>query len=366
MSQIREMIAFVSRNLGVDADLNKNRRITIADIAARAGVSTGAVSYALNGRPGVSEATRTRILEISRAMGWAPHSAARSLSGAHTNTIGLVITRDPRSLGVEQFFMKFIAGIESALGQRDYSLLLHVVPSLPDEIRTLRQWHAAKKVDGVLLVDLRVDDPRLPVMSEMVDLPYVAVGHPVTPWPTTCIWTDDDAGMRECVRYLAQLGHRTIARVAGIPELAHTAVRDTAFVDEVAKLGISGRVVYTDYQPEQGAAATRSLLLDENRPTAIVYDNDVTALAGVGVAGELQLGVPDDVSIVAWDDSALCVASRPALSALTHDIVSFGEHAATRLLALIDGDAVASGPDATPVLLVRGSTGPAHGTDHIR
>lgn len=354
------MIAVVSRNPVSEDGFPKNRRITIADIAARAGVSTGAVSYALNGRPGVSEATRARVLEISREMGWAPHSAARSLSGAHTNTIGMVITRDPRSLGVEQFFMKFIAGIESALGQRDYSLLLHVVPSLSDEIRTLRRWHAARKVDGVLLVDLRKEDPRLPAMSEMPDLPYVAVGQPTTPWPTTCIWTDDDSGMRECVRYLVQLGHRTIARVAGIPDLAHTAVRDAAFSDEVAKLGIAGRVVYTDYQPEQGAAATRSLLLDPHRPTAIVYDNDVTALAGLGVAGELQLDVPDHVSIVAWDDSALCVASRPALSALTHDIVSFGEHAASRLLSLIDGHPAVSGPDATPVLRVRGSTGPAH------
>ena len=255
--------------------------------------------------------------------------------------------------------MKFVAGIESALGKRDYSLLLHVVPSLSEEIRTLRQWHAARKVDGVLLVDLRQDDPRLPVMSEIPDLPYVAVGQPATPWPTTCIWTDDGSGMRECVRYLAKLGHRTIARVAGISELAHTAVRDAAFHDEVVQLGISGRVVYTDYQPEQGAAATRSLLLHPQRPTALVYDNDVMALAGLGVASELQLGVPDDVSIVAWDDSALCVASRPALSALTHDIVSFGEHAATRLLALIDGETVQSGPDATPILLVRGSTGPA-------
>ena len=98
------------------------KRPTIAEIAARAGVSTGAVSYALNGRPGVSATTRKRILEIADEIGWRPSVAARSLSGSRAHSVGLIIARPPDTLGVEPFFMRFIAGLEGELYRQDIAL----------------------------------------------------------------------------------------------------------------------------------------------------------------------------------------------------------------------------------------------------
>lgn len=331
-------------------------RITIADIAKEAGVSIGAVSYALNGRPGVSEETRARVVRVADEMGWAPSSAARSLSGARTDTYGLVLARDPRTLGIESFYMRFIAGLESELSARGYGLLLQVVPDLEAEIATYRQWRAARRVDGVFLVDLRIDDPRIALFGASGAMPAVAVGDPSLSTGLTSVWTDDATAMRECLRYLAALGHRRIARVSGIAELGHTAIRDRAFADEIDSLGVDGEIVVTDYLPEQGATATRSLLTSSgSRPTAIVYDNDITALAGLGVASELGLSVPDDVSILAWDDSPLCLATWPQLAALTHDVVSFGAHVARRLFDVLAGAEPASFLDSTPKLAVRGS-----------
>ncbi|TPX04545.1 LacI family transcriptional regulator, partial [Schumannella luteola] len=151
--------------------------MTIADIAERAGVSIGAVSFALNGRKGVSEETRARILRVADELGWAPSTAARSLAEAKTETFGLVLARDPHNLGVESFYMEFFAGLEVELSKRGFSLLLQVVGSTGEALETLRKWHRTRRVDGVVLTDLTSDDPRA-AFAAQVGLPAVVVGDP--------------------------------------------------------------------------------------------------------------------------------------------------------------------------------------------
>jgi DNA-binding LacI/PurR family transcriptional regulator len=331
-------------------------RITIADIARRAGVSTGAVSYALNNRPGVSDETRARVLRIATELGWAPSSAARSLSGARTETIGLVLARDPRTLGVESFYMQFLAGIETELTKRSYALLLQVVPDVGTELETYRAWQAARRVDGVVMVDPRVDDPRVALLAASGALPAVVVGDPSLAAGLTTVWTDDASAMRESVRYLHAMGHRRIARVGGVETFGHTHIRDDAFVAETELLGVDGVIARTDYTAVQGAGVTRALLTGERRPTALIYDNDVMAVAGLGVAHEVGLRVPDDVSLIAWDDSPLCEATYPRLSALSHDVTRYGAHVARRLFERMDGAGPASFLDSTPLLRPRGTT----------
>jgi DNA-binding LacI/PurR family transcriptional regulator len=333
------------------------QRITIADIAREAGVSTGAVSYALNGRPGVSDNTRRRILEIAGNLGWEPSQAARSLSGGGAEAIGLVLARSPETLGFESFFMQFIAGIEQVLSERSFALLLQVVPDLDAEIRTYRRWRAAGRVDGVLVVDAREKDPRPALFTAADALPAVFVGNPEFTDGVAAVWTDDAAGVRETVRYLAALGHRRIGRVSGNASYGHVHIRDVAFVEEVAACGGQSVISRADFTPEHGAAATRRLLTLPEPVTAIIFDNDVMALAGLSVTQELGVRVPQDVSLVAWNGSPLCDAAFPPLTTLNHDVTAFGAHAARRLLDRIDGAAPDSYADAAPTLRVRGSTG---------
>ncbi|WP_255513348.1 LacI family DNA-binding transcriptional regulator [Homoserinibacter sp. GY 40078] len=330
-------------------------RVTINDIAERAGVSIGAVSFALNGRKGVSESTRARILMVADELGWAPSNAARSLAEARTETFGLVLARDPRNLGVESFYMEFFAGLEVELSRRGYSLLLQVVASPADALATLHKWHRTRRVDGVILTDLTVGDACAAFVRES-GMPAVVVGDPSVAQGLTCVWTDDDSSMREAVRHLAELGHRRIARVSGLGGLAHTSIRDNAFADETQALGISGVMLRTDYTPIEGERATRAALGAPEPPTAIIYDNDVMAVAGLTVAMELGVDVPSDVSIIAWDDSVLCEHTFPKLTALSHDVVEFGSHAARRLFDVVEGGSPGSFLDSTPRLVVRGST----------
>ncbi|MFB7249928.1 LacI family DNA-binding transcriptional regulator [Microbacterium sp. NPDC056234] len=334
-------------------------RVTIADIAARAGVSIGAVSFALNGRKGVSAETRERILAVADELGWAPASAARSLAGAKTATFGLVLARDPRNLGVETFYMQFLAGIESELSLRNHGLLLQVVPDIHSELETLRGWHKARRVDGVIVTDIRVDDPRIAYLAQTPDLPAVVVGDPSVAVDLMTVGTDDATAVRAAVRHLVDLGHRRITRVAGMAELMHTRLRDVAFHDEARRQGVEGHVLYTDFTPAQGVEATRSALSGPDSPTAIIYDNDVMAVAALGVAAQLGIRVPEDLSIVAWDDSVLCQHSYPRLTSLSHDVVNFGAHVARRLFDVVGGATPETDLDSTPVLRLRESTGPA-------
>ncbi|MFF6809261.1 LacI family DNA-binding transcriptional regulator [Streptomyces sp. NPDC012403] len=333
-------------------------RVTIKDVAAAAGVSKGAVSLAFNHKPGVSEATRDRIFAAARQLGWAPNSSARSLSRKSVDAIGLAVCRPARLLGLEPFYMEFISGIESVLVERDCSLLLRLVGSLEEEIQLQQRWWRERQTGGSILVDFHRRDPRIEPLRKL-GLPAVGVGHPDLTGGFPSLWTEDATAVAEAVRYLAALGHRRIARVGGPTGLGHSAIRADAFERTMREIGLNGgRHVETGFSGEEGARATRMLLLSSDRPTAIVYDNDIMAVAGLGVAAEMGVSVPDDLSLLAWDDSQLCRLTHPTLSAMSHDVHGFGAEAARVLFDVIAGKEVASRPVSTPSLVPRGSTAP--------
>jgi len=340
---------------------NVARRVTISDIAKRAGVSKGAVSLALNGRPGVSDETRERILAIVKELGWSPNRAARALSAAKAGACGLVLARPARMLALEPFFIELIAGVESELSERSIALTIQLVHDIDEEIEVYRRWWAERRVDGVLMVDLRRDDPRIGALIKL-GLPAVVVGGPLEDHALPAVWHYETLVFADVVRYLAALGHTKIARVSGLGEFVHTATRTAAFLDVTSELGISAEVVETDFAPESGARATRRLLSQPEPPTSVVYDSDLLAVTGLGVAHQMGFSVPDDVSIVAWDDSLMCGVVHPPLTALTRDIPAYGTAATKLLLAAIEG--LSPGDIMTPrgELTPRGSTGPARAT----
>jgi len=334
------------------------RRPTIMDIARRAGVSKGSVSYALNGLPGVSESTRSRILSIADEMGWHPNSAARALSGSRAKAVGLALARPASTLGVESFFMQLISGIEAELSRQSIALLLQMVGDSETELTTYKRWWGERRVDGVILTDLRLEDTRVQLLEELA-MPAVVVGVPGPYGSLAAVWTDDTAGINAVVDYLAALGHRRIARVAGRADFRHTRTRDETFRAAVERLGlVDGGSIPTDYSAEQGARAARSLLSEQPKPTAIIFDNDVMALAGAGVAHEMGLQVPRDLSIIAGDDSPLCQHVHPPLTAVYRDIGDLGQRAARSLLQLLDGEVATEVRAPSPWLVPRGSSGP--------
>jgi DNA-binding LacI/PurR family transcriptional regulator len=333
-------------------------RVTIREIARRAGVSKGAVSYALNGQPGVSDATRARVLKVAEELEWVPNRAARMLSAARSETFGLVLARSAKTLSEEPFYMAFIGGVEAVLGEKSYALTIQVVPDLETEMAAYRKWSAERRVDAVIVVDLRVDDPRIPLLRKL-ELPALVVAHPSHAGGLTAVWTDSVTAMTEAVEHVAGLGHIRVSRIAGPPEHGHVSIRDQAFTAAADRLGLDAAIVHTDFSADEGARATRELMTGTaDRPTAIVYDNDLMAVAGLGVLNELGVKVPDDVTIVAWDDSTLCRITHPTLTAMSHDIVAYGGKVANHLFDLLDGAEPAAHLNSTPTLQIRGSSAP--------
>jgi DNA-binding LacI/PurR family transcriptional regulator len=333
------------------------RRPTIADIAARAGLTKAAVSFALNNQPGVSEATRQRVLAIAREIGWQPNSAARALTDGRAGAFGLVIDRPAGMLGVEPWFMQLVAGIQGVLAAERAALLFTVAEDYHAEIELHRTWWAQRRVDGVLLVDLHVNDPRVPVLEEL-GLPAVVVGAPEGSGSLPSISTDEAAAARTVIEHFAGLGHRRIGHVTGMADLWHTRLRNEALAEAAESAGIETMSVAADYTAEAGARATRTLLRRRSRPTALLYDNDLMAVSGLGEAQRLGLAVPEDLSVAAWDDSVLCRIVNPTLTALSYDVAAYGADAAKALLDRLEGRDPGHRYERAAVLAVRDSTRP--------
>ncbi len=334
------------------------RRPTIADIARRAGVTKAAVSFALNGQPGVSAATRERILAIAAEIGFEPSSAARALSDGRAGAFGLIIDRPARTLGSETFFMQLISGIQAELTAGHNTLLFAMVEDQAEEIRMYRTWWAQRKVDGVFLVDLQVRDRRIGALTEL-GMPAVVIGTPRGSGQLPAVWQDDGAAIEAVVGHLAGLGHRRIARIGGFPRYWHSRLRTDALAQMAAAAGIEAVTVAADYTAEHGAEATQDLLKRIDPPTAILYDNDVMAVAGLGAAQRMGVRVPAGLSIVTWDDSPLCELVHPALTALRRDIPATGANAARMLSEAVAGRPPGHLAEPSPVLVSRDSTGPS-------
>lgn len=334
-------------------------RVTIADVAREAGLSKGTASFALNNQPGIAPETRERVRAAAKRLGWRPHSAARALSASEARAVGVVLARDVEILGAEPFFMQLIAGIESVLGPQSVVMLFQTVPSVEREIDLYERWWSERRVDGVILSDLRHGDPRLDYLDRS-GIPAVVAGLTEPRARASAVYYDEDPGVDETVRHLAALGHQKIGRIGGRPDFVHTTNRGLSFEQACRRHGIrSYSHVDADYSMESGARATREFLQSANPPTALVYDNDIMALAGLREAKSLGIRVPDDLSVVAWDDSLFCEVSTPAVSAVSRDIRQFGSLAAVTLLRMLQGGEAVSVEAPPGTLIVRDSTAPA-------
>lgn len=333
-------------------------RVTINDVARRAGVSKGAASFALNGRPGVSEATRARVLEAATELGWVRNAAAKALSDGRSQSIGLVMNRPPQVHGVEPLLQHYLEGVQDELTSHEVSLLIQVVPGHPAELATYKEWALSGRVDGLVVIDLRVDDDRPRALLEL-GVPAVFLGDPRYTAGVPSVWCDERAVAAEVAAHLRDLGHTRIARVGDRAILAHSAARAAAFEEACRAAGGTPLTVSSTGSRAECASSVRAMLEAPDRPTALVFDSDVQAIVGMSVIQDLGLSVPDDVSVVAWDATGLAEVLSPPLTVVDHDARADGAQAVRLLLATLDGAGAVEPQAPTPSLLVRRSTGPA-------
>ncbi|MFC8598796.1 MULTISPECIES: LacI family DNA-binding transcriptional regulator [unclassified Isoptericola] len=326
-------------------------RPTISDVARAAGVTKATVSHAYSGNRPISAATKHRVFEAAKALEWVPSSSARALAVRRANAIGVILRRDPTIIASDTFFPGFIAGVESALAEREVALVLQVVDSCTAEERAYRAMRAGR-ADGVIVLDLHRDDWRVPFL-ERLKVPAVLLGAYDRPSAYSCVRTDDAAPVGRLVAHLRSLGHERIAHVAGPLQYVHSYARARAYVQAV---GSKELLRESDFTAGSGRALTEELLDLEDRPTAILYSNDTMAIAGISYAQGRGLAVPDELAVAGFDDDHLSAHLTPALTSVSTDPFGRGRVAAERLLADLAGQEPRSVTVDCNVLRLRAST----------
>lgn len=333
------------------------RRPTITDVARAAGVSIAVVSYALNGRPGVSAATRERVLRVADEFGWRPSAAARSMRTG-PRAIGLVFDRGAagpvaQATGV----LEFVIALQEVLAARNLALVLQIVDGPEAAVALYGEWWAERRFDVMVVTDVLVEDPRTDALRRL-RAPGVVVGAGQSDTDLATVTLDDADAFLRVGRYLLELGHRHVALVSGPKELVRTRARLGALAGVLD--AASGILVHeaTGGTAEEAAVATRRLLTGGRAPTAIVYDSDQMAVAALDVARRTGLAVPWDLSVVAGSDSALCRLATPSITTLPSAQRDLGTATGEAVLAVLDGDLRARRQLQIGGLAVRGSTGP--------
>lgn len=337
-----------------------SRRVTIYDVSKRAGVALSSASAALNDRPGVSEATRERIRQAAHDLGYIPSLRGRSLSAGRAYAVGLVVQRDSDVLESDPFFGAFFSGIESVLATKGYALVLQMGTSAEDVAQRYHDLAANRRVDGVFLNELQLEDPRIPLLLEL-GMPTIAVNAlpdaSGAAFPT--VRQDGVAAVRELVQHLASLGHRRIGHVTGPPEFVHSRERLLAWDRAVRDEGLEpGPLVIGDFTYAGGQHAASGVLALDEPPTAVFCANDLSAVGFIRRAKDLGVEVPKDLSVVGFDNILLGTYTRPTLTTASTNPRLLAAHAAEMLLRLIEGDDVPDVEIPPATIVVRESTGP--------
>lgn len=329
-------------------------KITIDDVAREAGVSLATVSRALRGLPNVAPATRERVRATAEALGYRPDPSAARLAAGSTSTIGLLAGN------VDSWFAgRMLAGVERVLVAEGFDLLLSIAdrshPSaVVDRVRAL-----APRVDGLLLVDLHLEEEEVEAVAESAPV-VVTAGSRTERFDSVLIDNFDAAA--QVARHLTRLGHRRVAMVDGEPGVAivHSAPFERArgFRAGLAEAGVEVmETTYGEFTTRGGVDAGMRLLAAKETPTAIFAFSDEMAFGVLQAARALGARVPEDLSVVGFDDHDL--ADLLDLTTVRQDIVELGGLAARRVLDQLDAPGAPIHDVAPTTLVVRGSTGPA-------
>jgi DNA-binding LacI/PurR family transcriptional regulator len=256
--------------------------------------------------------------------------------------------------GTDPFFEELLTGMEEALDRHEATVMLRQFGSYQDELDAYPRWAGSGDVDAVVVVDSQEKDSRARLCLEL-GLPVVVLGGPATTG-VSLVDVDNSGAMEMAVNFLAELGHRTVGRVSGPAHLHHTKARSVAFDRALASRGLGGFSLEGDYSAGSGAARTRQMLTGAERPSAIVYDNSIMAVAGLSAVHEAGMKVPQDVSLLAWDDGPHCRLSDPPFSVVSLDVYELGRIVAEVLMQTYSGALQTVVHVPTARIIQRGST----------
>ncbi|GIF19768.1 DNA-binding LacI/PurR family transcriptional regulator [Actinoplanes tereljensis] len=325
------------------------RRPTLADVAAEAGVSVALVSIVMREAPGASAATRQRVLEVARRLDYQPDSRARLLRSGESRLLGVVFSvRHP-------FHDDLLTGLYDAADKQGYELTLSAVTPRRDE-RTAIAGLLQDRCAALILLGPLAPTAELATLADR--LPVVVMTRAVRHRAVDVVRTDDSRGLQLAVDHLVELGHRRIAHVDGARWVA-SADRRQGYRDAMRRHGLEEfvRIIPGGSGEEDGARAAR-LLLDDP-PTAVAVFNDLAATGLLDVLRRHNLDVPGDISVVGYDDSSFSALAHIDLTTVAQDIDTMATLAVSRAVERVAGAQVVHRETViAPRMVIRGTTGP--------
>jgi LacI family transcriptional regulator len=328
------------------------RRATINDVAAAAGVSVSTVSKAVHGRYGVAPDTMRRVLEVVERLGYQSSLGASSMRSHRTGVIGVLVP------AFEPFSAEILKGVGAAVRGTGFDLLAYS----GSQDGTGEGWErrSVSRLSGTLIDGVIMVTPS--VVNVSGEVPIVAIDPHTGPADMPTVESDSFHGAQLATRYLIELGHTRIGFVSGRPDLRSSVLRDAGYRSALLEVGIAfdpALVVVGRYQEDASREIAHDLLSLVERPTAIFAANDLSAIAVLGVAAELGIAVPDELSVIGFDDIPEAARHSPPLSTVRQPMQRLGEVATKLLIALMNGETPAQTHVRLPTRLApRATTAP--------
>lgn len=331
------------------------RRVTVKSIAREAGVSLTTVSRALNDRPDIDAATREHVLSVAQRLGYHPSSLARGLATQRTRTLGLAV----RTLA-DMWVVEIVPAIEELAHTAGYEVFVTTHYAEPERERRVLDTFRSRQVDGILVISATLGEA-YPPFQEDWGMPIVLISPLVDTPHRLVVSNDETGGARAAARYLAGLGHRRIGHI-GAPSWARPG-RDRlagyCLGLTEARLAYDPALIFTgDAGVDSGLKGAEALLGLPDPPTAFFCFSDLTAVGVLRGARARGLRVPEDVSVVGFDDVQLARYVEPPLTTIRQDMAEMGRRATQMLLDSIEGNEPGAAVELRPRLVERGSCAP--------
>ncbi len=309
---------------------------SIKDIAKLCGVSVATVSKALNDKDDIGEETKKHIKEVAKQMGYFPQYYARAIRMNKSFNIGVLFVDEAMSGLTHDYFANILNSFKVTAESKGYDITFINSNKRNKKSKTFLEHCRYRGLDGVVIACIDFNNPEVIELVES-DIPVITVDHKFN--GKISVLSNNYVGMRELVEYIIEMGHTKIAYISG-DNASVTTLRIESFEEALNSHGIEVNPEYqisTMYRDLQKAAQyTKQLLELPDPPTCIIYSDDYSAVGGIGQIKEMELHIPEDVSVAGYDDIFMAGQMVPRLTTVHQDTEMIGKKAAEKLIALIE------------------------------
>lgn len=329
--------------------------VTIKDVAALAGVSPSTVSRTCKDHPSISRQTKEKVRRAMAQLGYEPNFQASNLASQSSRTIGIILPASEQEAYQNSFYLETIRGISQLCNQKQYINTVITGENEEEILDGIRAMARSGQAEGFIVLYSRKHDPIVEYLCEE-GLLYVLIGKAYHNANQT-IYVDNDnvlAG-REAASYLIEMGHRRIAYISADNTLLFAEDRKTGYAAALLEHQLPIRPEYCiemNCRPEQRSAVLESLLSSPDRPTAILVSDDILAMFVAGACGNLRLSIPDDLSILSFNNSLFAQLSFPQLTSVDVNARQLGIEAAAQMISHIENPGLPATKIIVPHVLV--------------